>query len=42
MARVVVLYFINLTSLQLLVLNTYEELFMRNSTGPINVLNVVF
>jgi len=40
MARQVVLYFMNLPSLQLLVLHTYAELLMRNCT--VHVLNVVF
>jgi len=33
MASLVVLYFMNLASLQLLVLNTYEELLKRNRTA---------
>jgi len=32
MARLVVLYFLNLPSMQLLLLHTYEELLMRNCT----------
>jgi len=32
MARLLVLYFVNLPSLQLLVLHIYDELLMRNRT----------
>ena len=42
MARLVALYFMNLPSLQILVLNTYEEVLTRNSTDAINVLFVTF
>jgi len=42
MAGLVVLYFINLPSLQLLVLNTYEELLTRSSIDAINALYAAF